>query len=69
MRDALKRLQELRQELEDLHETTARVLADSERLIDQLQSPEVLTAPLARRTPVPRARRGSPGKRKAASSK
>jgi hypothetical protein len=36
MRDALQKLQRLRRELQDLHRTTAQVLKESQRLIDDL---------------------------------
>jgi hypothetical protein len=39
MQDALKRLRALQQELESLHRTTAKVLAESEELIGQLERP------------------------------
>ena len=39
MQDALKRLRALQQELENLHHTTAKVLAESEKLISQLEQP------------------------------
>jgi len=39
MQDALKRLRALQAELESLHRTTAKVLAESEQLIGQLERP------------------------------
>lgn len=41
MRDAISRLRALQFELESLRRTTARVLAESERLIGELEHPTV----------------------------
>ena len=51
MEDALKRLRALQQDLESLHRTTARVLAESEQLIGALESPPVLMPVVADRPP------------------
>lgn len=71
MQNALKRLLELRHELEALHETTARVLAESERLIDQMHRPTTLrTDPPPPPEPLERPRRKTTTRRrKTASSK
>ncbi len=39
MHDAIRRLRALRLELETLHRTTAKVLAESKRLIVELEQP------------------------------
>ena len=49
MQDALKRLRALQLELESLHRTTAKVLAESERLIGELEAPVRPAVPI----PVP----------------
>lgn len=59
MQDALKRLRALQQELENLHRTTARVLAESEQLIGAIEAP-------APSVPPPRAARPKPSKPAAA---
>lgn len=67
MQDALKRLRALQQELESLHRTTANVLAESERLIDQLQEPHVSGGyPKPRGKTPPKHKRAQPSARRAA---
>jgi hypothetical protein len=49
MRDALQKLQRLQRELKHLHRTTAQVLEESQRLIDDLdKGPSPAAAPSAR---------------------
>jgi len=45
MHDAIRRLRALRLELETLHRTTAKVLAESKRLILELEQPALHPAP------------------------
>jgi hypothetical protein len=65
MRDALQRLQRLQRELKHLHRTTAQVLEESQRLIDDLDKgasqplPEPVRAKAVRRRAVPRRPRTS----------
>lgn len=49
MRDALQRLQRLQRELERLHRTTAQVLQDSQRLIDDIEKGPPAPSPPAKR--------------------
>jgi hypothetical protein len=67
MHDALKRLRALQQELESLHRTTERVLAESEQLIDELEGARapIVPAPPRARGARPRAS-GKPASRRAA---
>jgi hypothetical protein len=64
MRDALQRLQRLQRELKHLHRTTAQVLQESQRLIDDLDKRASQPAPasekvkVARRRPASRRTRG-----------
>ncbi len=45
MHDAIRRLRALRLELEALHRTTAKVLAESKRLIVELEEPAPRSVP------------------------
>ncbi|HEX6976691.1 MAG TPA: hypothetical protein VF147_19925 [Vicinamibacterales bacterium] len=65
MQDALKRLKALQQELESLHRTTARVLAESEQLIGEMESPVpgIIVGTPKVRNAVPPASRPSPSRR------
>ena len=60
MQDALKRLRALQQELESLHRTTARVLAESEELIGQLERPAPQVPGLRPKAAKDRRRRARP---------
>ena len=55
MRDALQKLQRLQRELKHLHRTTARVIEESQRLIDDLDR-----GTPAARAPAKRMRRRGP---------
>jgi len=58
MRDALQRLQRLQRELERLHRTTAQVLQDSQRLIDDIEKgPPAPSPPLPAKRPARAPRR------------
>ena len=59
MRDALQWLQRLQRELERLHRTTAQVLEDSQRLIDDIEKGPALPSP------PPPAKRAARGPRRA----
>lgn len=61
MKDALTRLRALQQELETLHRTTADVLAQSQRLIGELEQPSLrVVTPKPAVRPVPKRKR-APG--------
>lgn len=67
MQDALKRLRALQQELESLHRTTERVLAESEELIGAIEASRAPAVPLPRPVKPPRARASrKPASRRAA---
>ena len=60
MKDALTRLRALQQELETLHRTTADVLAQSERLIGELEQPSPRAiAPKPPAKPLPKRKRAA----------
>jgi uncharacterized protein YoxC len=59
MRAALQKLQRLQRELKHLHRTTAQVLEESQRLIDDLDKGISTVAP----APARRVRRRSPSRR------
>jgi hypothetical protein len=61
MRDALHKLQRLQRELKHLHRTTAEVIEQSQRLIDDLDKGTPAAVPP--RPPTQRARRRSPSRR------
>jgi len=58
MRDALQKLQRLQRELKQLHRTTAQVIEESQRLIDDLDKGRSRSAPGAAR-PRPVVRQGA----------
>jgi len=64
MHNALKRLLELRDELELLHQTTARVLAESEQLIAKIHEPQLLPTDKPRADAGARAPRSKPPRKK-----
>ena len=60
MKDALTRLRALQQELETLHRTTADVLAQSQRLIGELEQPSLrVVAPKPAARPLPKRKRAA----------
>jgi phage shock protein A len=63
MRDALQKLQRLQRELKHLHRTTAQVIEESQRLIDDLDKGASQSAPLPVRAKPARRRALSRGPR------
>lgn len=62
MRDALQKLQRLQRELKHIHRTTAQVIEESQRLIDDLDKGTAAAAPASAK----RGRRRGPSRRRRA---